>query len=200
MASNSAIYLLVGAGLDVNRRDGLGMALNAALPLLAFVIANGIAELNGAFPVLFAPFGLLSWLGAALHIGSLPLFGLARWMVMTRGRDGRSVSCWLEALMAACVVFPFVVAPLDSLLLNLATMTLLLLGLAVALRVTNVSPQADLLMLPGLVWMRLSAFVGLSLDAVWSSSFGLINSQGHGGALDKLHRGAFLQLLAIRAM
>ncbi|MCS6758908.1 MAG: hypothetical protein MO852_07685 [Candidatus Devosia euplotis] len=77
--------------------------------------------------------------------------------------------------MAGAIVFPFVVAPLDPLFLCLATMALLLVGLATAALVGGVSSRAGLVMLPGLVWMGLSVFVGLSLVAAWSPPFGLTN-------------------------
>ncbi len=182
MAASTAISGMTPAGLDADRHDGLGLVLSSALPLAAFVIAHGLAEMTGVVSLFFAPFGLPGWLGAGLHIGSLPLFGIARWMVAGRGVAGRRAGWWLVALMAATIALPFVVTPLDTLMLSLVAVALLLLGLATATRVGQVSPQAALVMLPGLVWMGLSAFVGLSLAAGWSPPFSLTNAQGQSPA------------------
>ncbi|UJW87394.1 hypothetical protein [Devosia sp. SL43] len=166
------------SALDADRHDLLGLVLSAALPLAVFMIANGVAELNGVLPLYFAPFGLPGWVGAALHIGSLPLFGIARWMVAERGQAGRSAGWWLVALMAGTIAFPFVVLPLDALMLSIVSMSLLLLGVSAAVRTALVSTRAALVMLPGLAWMGLSAFVGLSFVAGWSPPFALT----HGGS------------------
>lgn len=168
------------SALDADRHDALGMVLSAALPLAVFVIANGMAELNGAVPLFFAPFGLPGWVGALLHIGSLPLFGVARWLVARRGHEGQVAGWWLVALMAGTIAFPFIVAPLDSLALSIVSMSLLLVGLGTAIRTSAVSHRAGLLMMPGLAWMGLSAFVGIGLVAGWSPPFALTNASGQG--------------------
>ncbi len=162
--------------LDADRHDLLGLALSAALPLAVFVVANGIAELNGFLPLFFSPFGLPGWVGGALHIGSLPLFGIARWMVAGRGEAGRSAGWWIVGLMAGMIVFPFVVMPLDSLQLSMVSLSLLLVGLGAVARTAAVSPRAALIMAPGLVWMGVSAFVGLTFVASWSPPFALTNA------------------------
>jgi tryptophan-rich sensory protein len=162
--------------LDADRHDLLGLVLSAALPLAVFVIANGVAELNGMAPLFFSPFGLPGWAGGALHIGSLPLFGIARWMVAGRGEAGRSAGWWLVALIAGTIAFPFVVTPLDSLALSIVSMGLLIVGISAAARTALVSRRAALVMLPGLAWMGLSAFVGLSFVAGWSPPFALTHS------------------------
>ena len=181
MATSTAIYLPTDSVLDANKHDGLGMVLSAALPLSVFVIANGLGELAGVAPLFFAPFGLPGWVGAVLHVGSLPLFGLARWMVAEHSAAGRRAGWWLVGLMAATIALPFLVAPLDFLMISMLAVTLLLIGMATALRVAAVSKRAALIMLPGLAWMGLSAFVGLSLAAGWSPPFSLTNAQGPAG-------------------
>jgi hypothetical protein len=164
--------------LDADRHDLLGLVLSAALPLAVFIIANGVAQLNGTLPLFFSPFGLPGWVGGALHIGSLPLFGIARWMVAERGRAGRNAGWWLVALMAGTIAFPFVVQPLDVLMLSMVAMALLLVGVSAAARTAAVSRRAALVMIPGLAWMGLSAFVGLSFVAGWSPPFALTHSGG----------------------
>ena len=178
MATSIAISTSVRPALDANRHDALGMVLSGALPLSVFIIVHGMAELAGVMPLFFAPFGLPGWLGAVLHIGSLPLFGLARWMVAQRGDEGRRAGWWLVGLMAGTIALPFMVGPLDSLMLSATTVTLLLVGIAAGLRVAAVSPLAALVMLPGMAWLGLSAFIGLSLAAGWSPPFSLTNAQG----------------------
>ncbi|WDQ99659.1 tryptophan-rich sensory protein [Devosia sp. J2-20] len=178
MANTDTVSRPIQSTLDADRRDMLGLVLSGALPLSLFVIANGLAELNGIVPLFFAPFGLPGWFGAAVHIASLPLFGVARWMVADRGSDGRHAGWWLVGLMAGSITLPFLVTPLDSLMLSLVAMALLVTALSAILRVAKVSPKAALIMLPGVFWMGLSAFIGLSLLAGWAPPFGLTNHNG----------------------
>jgi hypothetical protein len=165
--------------LDADRQDGLGLVLSAALPLAAYMVFHGVAEINQLMPLFFAPFGLPGWVGGALYLMALPLFGIARWMVATRGEAGRNAGWWLIALMAGTIVFPFIVAPLDSLMLSIISMSLLILGLGAGIRTAKVSPLAGAVMLPGLAWMGLSAFVGLSFVAGWTPPFGLTNANAN---------------------
>ena len=178
MATSTAISSTVQSVFDANRHDGLGLVISGALPLAAFVIVHGLAEMAGVTPLFFAPFGMPGWIGAVLHLASLPLFGIVRWLVAQSRDNGRVAMRWLVALMTGTIGLPFVAAPLDPLMLSLATVLLLLLGMATAVRVARVSPRAAWLMLPGLAWTGLSAFVGLSLAAGWSPPFSLTNGQG----------------------
>lgn len=174
MATSKALPILqTASSLDVDRRDALGLVLSATLPLAVFVIANGIAELNGMLPLFFSPFGLPGWFGAAIHIGSLPLFGAARWMVTRHGAEGHAAGWWIVALLAGMIVFPFIVTPLDSLQLSVVSFTLLMVGLGAIARAAAVSPRAALVMAPGLFWMGVSAFVGLTFAASWAPPFAL---------------------------
>jgi hypothetical protein len=177
MATSTTVSKSVLAALDADRHNPLGLVLSAALPLAVFVIANGVAELNGMLPLFFSPFGLPGWVGAALHLGTLPLFGVARWTVAERGEAGRNAGWWIVALMAGMIGFPFLVAPLDSLMLSLVALTLLVVGLGAIIRAAAVDRRAALVMMPGLAWMGFSAFVGLSFVAAWSPPFAVTNSQ-----------------------
>ena len=177
MATSATVSKSFLTALDVDRHDGLGLVLSAALPLAVFVIANGLAELNGMLPLFFS-LGLPGWAGAVLHLGALPLFGAARWMVADRGAAGRHAGWWIVALMAGMIGFPFLVAPLDSLMLSLVAFILLVVGMGAMTRAAAVEPRAALVMMPGLVWMGVSAFVGLSFVAAWSPPFAVTNSQG----------------------
>ena len=178
MATSATVSKSLLAALDVDRHNRLALVLSAALPLAVFVIANGLAELNGALPLFFSPLGLPGWSGAVLHLGALPLFGVARWMVAGHGVAGRNAGWWIVALMAGVIAFPFLVAPLDSLMLSLVAFALLVIGLGAAVRAAAVDRKAALVMMPGLVWMGFSAFVGLSFVAAWSPPFAVTNSQG----------------------
>jgi hypothetical protein len=162
--------------LDADRHDLLGLTLSAALPVAVFIIANGLGQLAGVLPLFFSPFGLPGWLGAALHIACLPMFGAARWMVAERGRSGRVAGWWIVALMAGMIAFPFVVGPLDSVALAMVAMALLLIAMAASVRAAQVSRRAAWLMMPGLFWLGLSAFIGLSFAAAWIPPFAVANS------------------------
>ena len=162
--------------LDTNRHDALGFVLSAALPPAAYVVAQGVAEFAQLQPLYFAPFNLPGWVGGALYLSALPLFGIARWMVAGLSQAGRTAGWWLVALMAGTIAFPFVVALLDTLALSIASMALLILGIASGIRTAKVSHLAGLVMLPGLAWMGLSAFVGLGFVAGWTPPFGLTNA------------------------
>lgn len=165
------------SALDVDRHTALAMVLSAALPLAAFVIVNGIAEPNGVQPLYFSPMGLPGWLGAALHLGCLPLLGVARWLVSVHGEAGHRAGWWVVALMAGIILFPFIVMPLDSVQLSMVTMGLVLLGLAAVVRVGAIEPRAAMLMAPALAWFGFSALVGLSFAAAWAPPFAVTNSQ-----------------------
>lgn len=178
MATSATVSKSIIAALDADRHNPLGLVLSAALPLAVFVIANGLAELNGMLPLFFSPLGLPGWVGAVLHLGALPLFGVARWMVAGRGEAGQHAGWWIVALMAGMIGFPFLVAPLDSLMLSLVAFALLLVGLGTMVRVAAIERKAALLMMPGLAWMGFSAFIGLSFVAAWSPPFAVTNSQG----------------------
>ncbi|MDB5614379.1 MAG: hypothetical protein JWQ22_2032 [Devosia sp.] len=178
MATITAVSKQFFSGLDADRHNALGLALSAALPLAVFVIANGIAQLNGMVPLFFAPFGLTGWMGGVLHLGSLPLFGAARWMVASRGERGRVAGYWVVALMAGMIVQPFLVMPLDTLALSIVSFSLLVVGLGAMVRVAEVDPKAAMIMAPGMAWMGFSAFVGLSFAAAWAPPFAVTNSQG----------------------
>ena len=177
MATIKAIPLPPRASLlDADRHDLLGLTLSAALPLAVFVIMNGIGQLTGNPPLFFSPFGLPGWVGAVMHLAALPLFGVARGMVEERGEAGRRAGWWLVGLMAGMILFPFAVVVLDSLALSVVSMALFLLGLATVLRVTAVSSQAGMVMSPGLLWMGLSAAMGLALVAAWAPPFAVTNA------------------------
>lgn len=166
-----------GSVFDADRHDWLGLVLSAALPLAVFVIADGMARLAGVAPLFFTPFGLPGWVGVSLHLITLPLFGVARWMVVDRGREGQLAGWWVAGLLAAMIGLPFIAVPLDTLLLSVVSVALVVLALGTVARVAKVEPKAALVMAPGLVWLGVSGFVGLALASGWSPPFALANGQ-----------------------
>lgn len=178
MAASAAISQSISSVFDADRHNVSGLVLSAALPLAVFVIVNGMFEIAGMAPLFFAPFGLPGWAGAVLHLGCLPLFGVARWMVAGRSEAGRGAGWWVVALIAGTIAFPFVVALLDSLMLSVVAFSMMVLGLGTMVRVAAVAPKAALVMAPGMAWMGFSAFVGLSFAAAWAPPFAVTNSHG----------------------
>lgn len=173
----SKIYLPV---LDIDRQDWFGLALSAVVPLAAFVVIHGLAQINGMAPLFFAPLGLPAWMGAALYLASLPLLGAVRWMVADKGASGRRAGWWVVGLTAGSLALPFLAPIVDLLGLTVVSFALFMVGLGAMVRVGRVSPRAALIMVPGLMWMGFGAFLGLSLNASWGPPFAVTNS--HGGA------------------
>ncbi|HUH78108.1 MAG TPA: tryptophan-rich sensory protein [Devosia sp.] len=174
--ATSAIVTPIPTSPTVAGGDWVGLALAAATPLALFGLANVMAEPLGGMPLFFAPFGLPGWVGGALHLLGLPLYGAAARMVARQGAEGHIAARWIVALTLGTIAFPFIVAPLDSLVLAMVTMALLALGLATLGRVVKVSPRAGLLMAPGLVWIGTSALVGLAYTAGWTPPFAPLNA------------------------
>lgn len=164
--------------LDLNRPNVFGLALSAVMPLAVFVVVHGLAQVIGVAALFFSPLGLPASIGAAVHMSSLLLFGAARWMVARQGASGRHAGWWVVGLIAGNIALPFVAVSLDVLGLTFVSFALFLVGLGAMVRVGRVAPRAALVMAPGLVWMGLGAFVGLSLSAGWAPPFAVTNSQG----------------------
>ena len=176
MAVMNTTAAQVDWSIDLGRSEVAPLFFAAALPVLQFVAVNFLGQNFGFTPLFFAPFGLPGWLGASLHLVSLPLFGVGGWLAWRAGGEGRSAAAWTAALVVGTVAFPFLVVALDSLMLSIVSMCLLLVGIIAAGRTATVSPAAALIMAPGLLWMGFSAFLGLSFVASWSPPFGLTNT------------------------
>lgn len=175
MATSTTLSKLSLLPAGVRHHDALGLILSAAAPLAIFGIVSCIAELIGVLPLFFSP-GLPGWVGAMLHLTGLPLFGISHWLVARQGVTGRRAARWIVALIAGTIAFPFIVEPLDSLVLSVVAFALLSLGLAALIRAGKVNPRAALIMAPAMAWMGLSAFVGLSFAGAWSPPFALTDS------------------------
>ena len=149
----------------------LGLVITTGLPLALFGLVHLVAETLGIVPYFFSPFGLNGWVGAALHIALLPMLGASLFLVASE--QNTSPIAWLVALIAGLIIFPFIIAPLDSLQLGMATTGLLLLTIATMMRVSAVSRPAAYLLTPALVWLAVSATLGLALAASWAPPFAL---------------------------
>lgn len=157
-------------------RDLALLAIAAGLPLGLFGLANLAGESLGLMPLFFAPFGLPGWVGAILHLSLLPLCGIAAQLAARHG--GYRSTGWSGALILALIVFPFLAPALDSLQLSLLATSLLLLAGATTWRLARLSPLAGLVMVPLLIWLGISAALGLALAASWSPPFALMQGNG----------------------
>ena len=176
MATVKAVAVRRNYSSSIEQLDVLGIILGAALPVFAFVSLAAACEFYGMTPLFFAPFGLPGWMAGAMHIATLPLLGVASWLVLREGGEGNSAAAWIAAVTAGMICFPFLVSTLDSLQLSMASMALLLAGISAATRASKVSRLAWVVMMPALGWMGLSAFLGLSFVAAWAPPFGLTHS------------------------
>lgn len=173
-----------GAPLPTVSTDGVrlfnpsalfGLLIAIGLPLGLFGLVNLMAEAFGVVPYFFSPFGLPGWFGATVHLAMLPLLGAALYLVARHG-DTRSFG-WLSALIAGLIAFPFVIEALDSLQLSLLSTGLVLLTMATMIRVSRASPAAAWILAPVLVWLAVSATLGLALAAAWTPPFALTLGQ-----------------------
>ncbi len=155
----------------VDLSSALGFAIATLLPVGLFGLVSIGAEALGIVPYFFSPLGLIGWLGAALHLALLPLLGASLFFV-ARERETRP-AIWLGALIAGLILFPFTIGPLDSLQLGMASTGLLLLTMATMVRVSAVSRPAAYLLTPALLWLGISATLGLALAAAWAPPFAL---------------------------
>lgn len=158
--------------------DVLAIAIAAGLPLGLFGLANLAGESLGLMPLFFAPYGLPGWAGAALHLSLLPLVGVAGYLASRAG--GHNCLLWAAALVAGILAFPFAAPFLDSLQLSMLAVGLLLVAGATTYRVSRVSRTAGLVMIPALIWLGISAALGLALAAAWSPPFALMQGQNNG--------------------
>lgn len=153
----------------------IGLLMASGLPLGLFGLANLVAGTLGVTPYFFSPFGLPGWIGATVHLAQLPLVGAALFFVARH--DDTSPVRWLALLIAGLVLFPFVVAPLDSLQLAIVACALVLLTMASMARASAISPLAGWLLTPVLAWLGISATLGLALAAAWTPPFALTPAQ-----------------------
>lgn len=166
------------AGVGAKLRNGLALVVAGGLPLGLFGLANLAGESLGLMPLFFAPFGLPGWAGALFHLSLLPLVGVATLLALRAG--GQRALPWSCALVAVLLAFPFVSSALDSLQLSILAVSMLLLAAATTYRLSRYSSPAGLIMVPALVWLGISAALGLALAAAWSPPFALMQGQQNG--------------------
>lgn len=152
----------------------LSFVICTGLPLGLFGLVNLGAEAMGYQPLFFAPFGLPGWLGAVAHLALLPMLGAAAWCVLRA--DSKPAAHWLAGFIALLIGLPFAVAPLDSLALCMLVLTVLLVGFATLHRVSAASRAGAWLMAPALLWLGISALMGMAMAVAWSPPFALIQT------------------------
>ena len=95
MANTDTVSRPTQSTLDADRRDMLGLVLSGALPLSLFVIANGLAELNGIVPLFFAPFGLPGLVQLFISPACRCLAWPAGWWLIAVAMAGMRDGGWL---------------------------------------------------------------------------------------------------------
>ena len=167
--------------LDHNHLRGVvGLGFSAALPTAGYLLVNAIADASGLVPGAATPMGVPAWTVAAATMITLPLWGVARWLVAQHGDAGRVASRWIIALMAGAILLPFALTPANTFLASLLPMLVLLTGIVAAMRASALSATAGLLMLPGLVGLGVGSLIGFTaLAGGWSPPFALVDHNKH---------------------
>lgn len=156
------------------------LGLSAALPMAAYFAADVLGDALGIVPVVVTPLGLPDWTVAAAMMLTLPMWGVARWLVGQRGPAGRIASRWIVALIAGVILLPFAFSMANTFMAGLLTMLVLLTGIIAAMRAAALSGRAALLMAPGLVWFGLGSLIGFTtLAGGWSPPFALVDHNKH---------------------
>src|SRR6478752_2802712 len=86
------------------------LGLSAALPMAAYFATDMLGDAMHITPVIAPPLGLPEWTVAAAMMLTLPMWGVARWLVGQHGVAGRSASRWIVALIAGVILLPFALA------------------------------------------------------------------------------------------
>jgi len=156
------------------------LGLSAALPMAGYFAADVLGDALGITPVIATPLGLPEWTVAAAMMVSLPMWGVARWLVGLRGSDGRSASRWIVALIAGVILLPFALSFANPFMASLLSMLVLLTGVIAAMRAAALSGPATLLLAPGLIWFGLGSLIGFTtLAGGWSPPFALVDHNKH---------------------
>ncbi|HTM78156.1 MAG TPA: hypothetical protein VL133_11085, partial [Devosia sp.] len=159
---------------DVRAIAGLG--LSAALPMAAYFVADIVGDAIGLVPVVTPPLGLPEWTLAAAMMLTLPMWGVARWLVASQGAAGRVAGHWIVALIGGVVLLPFALSLANPFMAGLLPVLVLLTGIVAVMRSSALSGGAALLLAPGLVWFGLGSLVGFTtLAGGWSPPFALVD-------------------------
>ena len=163
---------------DVGNVASLG--LSAALPMAAYFTADIWGGAMGLVPVVTAPFGLPDWIMAAVMMLTLPMWGVARWLVRRHGAAGRVAGHWIVALILGTVLLPYGLSLANPFMAGLLPVLVLLTGIVAVMRSSALSGGAALLLTPGLVWFGLASLVGFTaLAGGWSPPFALVDHNRH---------------------
>ena len=161
-------------------RGVLTLGLSAALPMAAYFAADMLGDALGMMPVVSPPLGLPEWSVAAAMMLTLPMWGVARWLVGQRGPAGRSASRWIVALTAGVIMLPFALSVANPFMAGLLPMLVLLTGIVATMRASALSGGAALLLAPGLLWFGLGSLIGFTTMAGgWSPPFALVDHNKH---------------------
>jgi hypothetical protein len=161
-------------------RSVLSLGLSAALPMGAYFAVEAIGETLGIMPISNAPFGLPEWTAAAAMMVTLPMWGVARWLVGQHDQAGRIASRWIVAALAGVILLPFALSLANPFMSGLLSMVVLLTGIIAAMRASALSGGAGLLLAPGLLWFGLGSLIGFTtLAGGWSPPFALVDHNKH---------------------
>ncbi|MDB5527158.1 MAG: hypothetical protein JWR51_261 [Devosia sp.] len=164
----------------VDLRGVITLGLSAALPMAGYFAADMLGDALGIMPVVTPPMGLPEWSVAAAMMLTLPMWGVARWLVGQRGPEGRRTSRWIVALIAGVILLPFALSLANPFMTGLLPMLVLLTGVVAAMRASALSGAAALLLAPGLVWFGLGSLIGFTTMAGgWSPPFALVDHNKH---------------------
>ena len=158
----------------------LSLGLSAALPMGFYFLVDVIGEAVGIAPVLSTPLALPEWTSAAAMMLTLPMWGVARWLVAQHGQAGRIAGRWIVAAISGLILLPFALAVANPFISGVLSILVVLTGIIAAMRASALSAGAGLLLGPGLVWFGLGSLIGFATMAGgWSPPFALIDHNKH---------------------
>ena len=161
-------------------RSIFALGLSAALPIAAYFAVDAAADQLGIVPVVTAPLGLPEWTIAAAMLLTLPMWGVARWLIGQHDVVGRVASRWIVALIAGVILLPYALSLANPFMAGLLPMLVLLTGIVAAMRASALSGGAALLLAPGLVWFGLGSLIGFTtLAGGWSPPFAMVDHNKH---------------------
>jgi hypothetical protein len=162
----------------VSERDILGAAISTVTPPALFIGLNGLAVQAGHSPALPVLAGFSDIAGVVVFFLLYPMLGLAHWVALGSGQQGRSAARWTVGLIAALLLYPFLMAAAGIFGQALLTVLLFLLSLGTSVRLFRASRLAGLLSLPVVMWSGAGAFLGIAaISGGWTPPFGPTSQQ-----------------------
>jgi hypothetical protein len=161
-----------------SEQDILGAAISTVMPPALFIGLNGLAVHAGHSPSLPVLAGFSDVIGVAVFFLLYPMLGLAHWLALGGGRQGRTAAHWTVGLIAALLLYPFLMAAAGIFGQALLTVLLFLLSLGTSVRLFKASRLAGLLALPVVMWSGAGAFLGIAaISGGWTPPFGPTSQQ-----------------------